>query len=319
MGEAGISRRKIQTPRKPSRTPRHIATVAAIATTPSTSASNAARMKANVYGSMSQLSASAMRVLVVEDVDGAALPDREEVALEGAREDVFGEHLDGGAGGDEAYAKVDVKGKIVVAANPQYLAGSAQLTDACVAHAIQAAGLSLHDAWNMASRNTARALKVEEHRLARGSRADLVLFEQLAHAWHVRADDRRLGDHGGLMIVAQVIADQPPLLRRRRLDHEDWLGPLHHLHDERQGIEHDLGALFFDPERGGLGETGPAHADHAGLEGGASSPFFDRRAVAHLNSHGVGREQLGGFARLLDHDAEHPGRQTGGIGCGARS
>jgi N-acetylglucosamine-6-phosphate deacetylase len=69
------------------------------------------------------------------------------------------------------------EGKIVVAANPQYLAGSAQLTDACVAHAIQAAGLSLHDAWNMASRNTARALKVEEHRLARGSQADLTLFD----------------------------------------------------------------------------------------------------------------------------------------------
>lgn len=69
------------------------------------------------------------------------------------------------------------EGKIVVAANPQYLAGSAQLTDACVAHAIRAAGLSLHDAWNMASRNTARALKLEEHRLARGSRADLVLFD----------------------------------------------------------------------------------------------------------------------------------------------
>lgn len=69
------------------------------------------------------------------------------------------------------------EGKIVVAANPQYLAGSAQLTDACVAHAISAAGLSLHDAWNMASRNTARALKAEEHRLARGSRADLVLFD----------------------------------------------------------------------------------------------------------------------------------------------
>ncbi len=69
------------------------------------------------------------------------------------------------------------EGKIVVAANPQYLAGSAQLTNACVAYAIRSAGLSLHDAWNMASRNTARALKVEEQRLARGSRADLVLFD----------------------------------------------------------------------------------------------------------------------------------------------
>ena len=69
------------------------------------------------------------------------------------------------------------EGKIVVASNPQFLAGSAQLTDACVAHAISAAGLSLRDAWDMASRNPARALKLEEHRIARGSRADLVLFD----------------------------------------------------------------------------------------------------------------------------------------------
>ena len=69
------------------------------------------------------------------------------------------------------------EGKIVVAANPQYLAGSAQLTDACVAHAMKVAGISLRDAWDMASRNPARALKFEEHRLARSSRADLVLFD----------------------------------------------------------------------------------------------------------------------------------------------
>ena len=36
----------------------------------------------------------------------------------------------------------------------------------------------------MASRNTARVLKVEEHRLARGSRADLVLFD-----WNGSGDD----------------------------------------------------------------------------------------------------------------------------------
>ncbi len=69
------------------------------------------------------------------------------------------------------------EGKIVVAASPQFLAGSAQETDACVAFAIQAAELSLRDAWDMASRNTARALQCEEHRLARGSRADLVQFD----------------------------------------------------------------------------------------------------------------------------------------------
>ena len=79
------------------------------------------------------------------------------------------------------------EGKIVVAANPQYLAGSAHLTHACVAHAIQAADLSMHDAWNMASRNTARVLKVEEHRLARGSRADLALFD-----WNAPGDSIRI-------------------------------------------------------------------------------------------------------------------------------
>ncbi len=69
------------------------------------------------------------------------------------------------------------EGKIVVAATPQYLAGSAQLTDACVAHAVKVADISLRDAWDMASRNPARALKFEEHRLTRGSQADLVLFD----------------------------------------------------------------------------------------------------------------------------------------------
>jgi N-acetylglucosamine-6-phosphate deacetylase len=69
------------------------------------------------------------------------------------------------------------EGKIVVADSPQYLAGSAQLTHECVAQAISAANLSLRDSWDMASRNVARALKVEEHRLARGSRADLAVFD----------------------------------------------------------------------------------------------------------------------------------------------
>lgn len=78
------------------------------------------------------------------------------------------------------------EGKIVVAANPQFLAGSAQLTDACVSHAIQAAGLTLAEAWNMASRNPARALKFEEQRLARGSRADLVQFDYAGPDDHIQ-------------------------------------------------------------------------------------------------------------------------------------
>jgi N-acetylglucosamine-6-phosphate deacetylase len=68
-------------------------------------------------------------------------------------------------------------GPIVVAGQRQILAGSAQSTTHCVAHAAAAADLSLGQAWDMASRNPARLLGFEVHRLARGSRANLVVFD----------------------------------------------------------------------------------------------------------------------------------------------
>jgi N-acetylglucosamine-6-phosphate deacetylase len=68
-------------------------------------------------------------------------------------------------------------GRIVVAAKPEYLAGSARETDACVARAAEMTGLPLAGVWDMASHNPARLLNLELVRLARGSRADLAVFD----------------------------------------------------------------------------------------------------------------------------------------------
>lgn len=69
------------------------------------------------------------------------------------------------------------EGAIVVAGQRQILAGSAQSTPHCVAHAAAVTGLPLARTWDMASRNPARLLGFEVQRLARGSRADLVVFD----------------------------------------------------------------------------------------------------------------------------------------------
>ncbi len=68
-------------------------------------------------------------------------------------------------------------GKIVVAHQPQFLAGSGQLTDHCVAHAMNVAGVSLKDAIDMAGRIPASLVGIEEIAIRRGSRADLVFFD----------------------------------------------------------------------------------------------------------------------------------------------
>ena len=68
-------------------------------------------------------------------------------------------------------------GPIVVAGQRQMLAGSARSTPDCVATTAAAADLTLGQAWNMASRNPARLLGFDVFRLARGSRADLTLFD----------------------------------------------------------------------------------------------------------------------------------------------
>ena len=67
-------------------------------------------------------------------------------------------------------------GKIVLAGQPQLLAGSGLTTDVCVAHAMDVAGVSLREACDMAGRVPSRLVGIEEITLRRGSRADLVLF-----------------------------------------------------------------------------------------------------------------------------------------------
>lgn len=76
-------------------------------------------------------------------------------------------------------------GPIVVAGQRQMLAGSAMSTPHCVASAAAIAHLTLGQAWDMASRNPARLLGFDVFRLARGSRADLTLFDYDADATRI--------------------------------------------------------------------------------------------------------------------------------------
>ena len=80
---------------------------------------------------------------------------------------------------EEGSLKVEIleDGRIVVAGQRQYLAGSGHETDTCVAKAIEFAGISLREACDMAGRNPARLLGFEEIALRRGSRADLIVFD----------------------------------------------------------------------------------------------------------------------------------------------
>jgi N-acetylglucosamine-6-phosphate deacetylase len=76
----------------------------------------------------------------------------------------------------DAEFEVLADGPIVVAGQRQFLAGSGQETDVCVANMVRMAGVNLGDAWEMAARNPARLLGFEIGRLARGGPADLALF-----------------------------------------------------------------------------------------------------------------------------------------------
>jgi N-acetylglucosamine-6-phosphate deacetylase len=67
-------------------------------------------------------------------------------------------------------------GRIVVAGQRQFLAGSGADTGQCVVEAVRNAGIPLPQAVDMAGRNPARLLGFEEIRLRRGARADLFLF-----------------------------------------------------------------------------------------------------------------------------------------------
>lgn len=72
--------------------------------------------------------------------------------------------------------EVLAEGKIVVAGQRQYLAGSAVQTDICVGEMVRMTGCSLADAWEMASINPARLTNVHPARIEVGATADFVLF-----------------------------------------------------------------------------------------------------------------------------------------------
>ncbi len=79
---------------------------------------------------------------------------------------------------DKAKVEILDNGAIVLAGQRQLLAGSGSETDACVAHAIDVGGVTMKDAFDMAGKNPSRLLGLEQVRLRRGSRADLVLFRR---------------------------------------------------------------------------------------------------------------------------------------------
>jgi N-acetylglucosamine-6-phosphate deacetylase len=68
------------------------------------------------------------------------------------------------------------EGKIVVAGQRTLLAGSAQTTETCVGHMVNAAGVTLGQACDMAGRIPLRLCGLDAPTLAPGSKADLVLF-----------------------------------------------------------------------------------------------------------------------------------------------
>lgn len=67
-------------------------------------------------------------------------------------------------------------GKVVIAGQQQFLAGSGVQTDVCIAVMMQMTGCSLADAWDMATVQPARITHVQCAELATGANADLVLF-----------------------------------------------------------------------------------------------------------------------------------------------
>lgn len=68
-------------------------------------------------------------------------------------------------------------GRIVVAGQREYLAGSGSQTEYCIAQMIEMTGCSLAEAWRMATVNPAQLLGVECSRLECGAPANLTFFE----------------------------------------------------------------------------------------------------------------------------------------------
>jgi N-acetylglucosamine-6-phosphate deacetylase len=80
-------------------------------------------------------------------------------------------------------------GRIVVAGQTQFLAGSGATTGECVAHFMQTCGSSLGDAWTLASTQPARLMKIPAADLQEGAPAHLTFFRLIETA----APDGQLG------------------------------------------------------------------------------------------------------------------------------
>ncbi len=70
-------------------------------------------------------------------------------------------------------------GRIVVAGQTQFLAGSGATTGECVAHFMRACSISLRDAWSLASTSPARLMKIPTTSLQEGELAHLTVFRML--------------------------------------------------------------------------------------------------------------------------------------------
>ena len=70
-------------------------------------------------------------------------------------------------------------GRIVVAGQTQFLAGSGATTGECVAHFMKAGSISLRDAWLLASTSPARLMKIPTTSLQEGELAHLTVFRML--------------------------------------------------------------------------------------------------------------------------------------------
>lgn len=118
--------------------------------------------------------------------DGHHLPDavvRAMVAAKGPLRTVITCDASGLAGcppGEYREGQIAVEiledGRLVLAGQRQLLAGSGVTTEYCVSRAVQTGAVDFRQAWEMASVHPARLCGLEEIRLQRGCRADLVLY-----------------------------------------------------------------------------------------------------------------------------------------------
>ena len=79
----------------------------------------------------------------------------------------------------EVSADVLADGRIVVAGQTQFLAGSGATTGECVAHFMTVCGMSLRDAWSLASTRPAQLMNISVVSLEEGAPAHLTIFQLL--------------------------------------------------------------------------------------------------------------------------------------------